>query len=99
MINLPETIGFTAALLTTVAFLPQAIKTIVTRQTKGLSLVMLTTQCTGNSLWLLYGYWINSSSVFIANIITTFIGFTIIVTVICCRVSDLTTHATNIVDP
>lgn len=91
MLNSAEIIGFTAVFLTTIAFLPQAIKTIIIKQTKGLSLVMLTTQCAGNSLWILYGYWIKSPSVFIANIITTAIVFTIIVTVMRCRLADIKT--------
>ena len=64
----PEIIGGSAAVFTTVAFLPQAIKTIITKHIIGLSLGMLMLQFTGNFLWILYGVWIHSPSVLIANI-------------------------------
>ena len=80
-----EIVGFSAAFFTTVAFLPQAIKTIITKHIKGLSLGMLSLQFTGNFLWILYGLWIKSPSVFLANIITSSIVLTIIITVIHCR--------------
>lgn len=75
----PEIVGYSAAAFTTVAFLPQAIKTIITKHTLGLSLGMLTLQFTGNFLWILYGFWIRSPSVFIANIITSSIVLIIII--------------------
>lgn len=84
----PEIVGCSAAIFTTVAFLPQAIKTIITKHIVGLSLSMLTLQFIGNSLWILYGLWIHSPSVLIANIITSAIVLTIIITVIVCRISQ-----------
>jgi MtN3 and saliva related transmembrane protein len=84
----PELAGGTAAFFTTVAFLPQAIKTIITKHIKGLSISMLSLQFTGNFLWILYGIWIHSPSVLIANIITSSIVLVIIVTVVLCRFSQ-----------
>lgn len=40
MENIIDTIGYCAALLTTLSFLPQAIKTIKTKDTSGISLIM-----------------------------------------------------------
>lgn len=79
MLATPEIVGFAAAILTTVAFLPQAIKTLKTKQTEGISLTMLICQCSGNALWILYGIWIQSPSVLVANLITTAIVFSTII--------------------
>ncbi|NCY17753.1 MAG: hypothetical protein EBX39_13545 [Actinobacteria bacterium] len=40
-------IGYLAAFLTTSAFLPQAIKTLKTKDASGISLVMYSMLCTG----------------------------------------------------
>lgn len=48
-------IGLAAAFCTTVAFLPQVIKTWQTRSTKDISLVMFLVFTTGIFLWLVYG--------------------------------------------
>lgn len=48
-------IGLAAAILTTVAFLPQFIKTWKTKSTKDISLGMYVIFCVGIVLWLIYG--------------------------------------------
>ncbi len=70
MANLTEIIGSIAAFLTTVSFLPQAIKTIKTKNTTGISLGMYLTFSTGVSFWLAYGILTNLLFITIANIIT-----------------------------
>lgn len=60
-------LGFLAALFTTSAFIPQAIKTIKTKNTKDLSLVMYLIFSLGVFLWLIYGIKINDLPVIIAN--------------------------------
>ncbi|WP_374286954.1 SemiSWEET transporter [Lactococcus sp.] len=67
MIN---TIGIIAAVLTTSAFLPQAIRTIKTRETESLSLTMYLLMSVGNLLWLIYGILSDSIPVILANAIT-----------------------------
>ena len=69
MINI-EIIGFAAAILTTAAFLPQVYKTWRTKDVSALSLPMLIMFITGISLWLVYGFYIDSPSMIIANAIT-----------------------------
>ena len=76
--NIITFIGIFAAIFTTIAFLPQAIKTIKTKQTKGLSLLMLAIQATGNFIWVIYGVLIKDLPVTIANIITFLLVFTIL---------------------
>lgn len=64
-----EIIGSLAASLTTAAFFPQAIKTIRTGETSGLSLVMYLLLVTGVALWLAYGLLIGSRPLILANAI------------------------------
>ena len=71
MINItPDIIGYIAALLTTVSFLPQAIMTIKTRDTEALSLGMYSLFTLGVLMWLVYGININNSVIIYANVIT-----------------------------
>lgn len=74
-------IGYIAAFLTTSAFLPQAIKTLKSKDTRGISLVMYSMFCTGVFLWLLYGIMINDLIIILANF-TTFI-FSFLILLIC----------------
>jgi MtN3 and saliva related transmembrane protein len=68
---LTEIIGFCAAILTTVAYLPQMVRIIRTRSTKDVSLIMYLVMLTGVITWLVYGVLIDSMPVIIANTITT----------------------------
>ena len=72
-----EYIGFIAAFLTTVSFVPQAIMVIKTKDTKGISLGMYSLFVAGVFLWVVYGYVIQDMALLIANIVT--FGFASIV--------------------
>ena len=63
-------IGYAAAICTTSAFLPQAIKTIKTKSTKDISMIMYILFCMGVFFWLVYGLYINSMPMILANVIT-----------------------------
>ena len=65
-----EWIGIAAGILTTCAFLPQVAKTVRSRSTGDLSWVWLIMMTTGVFLWMIYGYFMASPSVFIANVFT-----------------------------
>jgi MtN3 and saliva related transmembrane protein len=65
-----EFIGFFAAIITTLSFLPQAILVIRTRNTDGISLVMYALFTTGVAAWLAYGLLTGSVPVILANSIT-----------------------------
>lgn len=69
MIN-PNIIGSIAAVLTTVAFLPQAYHSWKTRDLSGISLPMYSLFSLGVAFWLAYGLMILSWPVIIANGIT-----------------------------
>ncbi len=60
-------LGFIAAFFTTVSFIPQAIQTIKTRDTSGISLPMYTLFFIGVSLWIIYGWHIQDFSILIGN--------------------------------
>ena len=66
----PELIGYLAAALTTASFLPQAVKTIKTRDTEALSLGMYSMFALGVFLWLIYGLYLANKAIIIANAIT-----------------------------
>ncbi|MCF7971461.1 MAG: SemiSWEET transporter [Methylococcaceae bacterium] len=63
-------IGYVAATLTTVSFLPQAIMTLKTRDTESLSLGMYSCFTLGVLLWLIYGICIADKAIIYANVIT-----------------------------
>ena len=68
--NLVTIIGLLAAFCTTVSFLPQAVETIRTKNTSGISLSMYAIFTAGTLLWLIYGIMFPSMPVAIANAIT-----------------------------
>jgi MtN3 and saliva related transmembrane protein len=67
--TLIEWVGSLAAVLTTSAFVPQAIRTLQTRQTRDISFWTQFLLFTGNIMWLSYGLFIGSWPLIIANII------------------------------
>lgn len=66
-----DIIGYMAAFGTTFSFVPQAIKTIQTKDTSGISLYMYALFTMGTILWLTYGLLAGSWPVTVANAITT----------------------------
>ena len=63
-------IGYPAAFLTTVAFVPQAWKSWRTRDLSGISLPMYALFTLGVALWLVYGLLIGSLPIILANAAT-----------------------------
>ena len=63
-------LGLGAAICTTGAFLPQAIKVIVTQETKALSLIMYIILTIGIALWLVYGVLKHDIPIIAANGVT-----------------------------
>ncbi len=68
--NIITITGFAAAILTTASFLPQAIKTIRTKDTSGISLFMYSLFASGTLLWFLFGLFSSNMPVMIANAVT-----------------------------
>jgi MtN3 and saliva related transmembrane protein len=65
-----EFIGFIAATMTTISFLPQVIKTWKMKDTRDISLLMFIILATGIFLWIIYGFIIQDLPVILANSIT-----------------------------
>lgn len=63
-------IGSLAAVLTTIAFVPQALQSYKTRDLSGISLPMYTTFTLGVAMWLIYGLLQRDWPIIIANVIT-----------------------------
>ncbi len=78
-LNYIDLFGFLAALLTTIAFLPQLYKTWQTKSADDVSLVMLILFITGLFCWIIYGFKINSIPILVANIITFIFNFSILI--------------------
>lgn len=72
-------IGYLAACLTTLSFLPQAIKVIVTRNTQGISGLMYVMFVCGLVMWLVYGLMIDDKAVSMANFLTLVFAMPILV--------------------
>ncbi len=70
MNHLASVIGFTAAILTTVAFVPQILKIWRARSAKDVSLGMYAVFTSGIVLWLVYGVLIYSWPIILANSVT-----------------------------
>ena len=64
MIDSIEIIGLTAAFLTTSAYVPQAYKAWKTKSAGSVSLTMYLIMLVGIILWLVYGIYLNSLSIF-----------------------------------
>ena len=71
--------GFSAAFLTTIAFLPQLYKTWQTKSADDVSLIMLLLFITGLFCWIIYGSKIHSTPILIANIVTFIFNFSILI--------------------
>mgnify|MGYP001250332348 CR=1 FL=1 len=80
-LNLTSTdiIGFCAAILTTLAFLPQLIRTWKTKCAKDVSIYTLLLFTIGVAIWIEYGFLAHSIPVIIANIVTCILNLWILV--------------------
>ena len=79
MNSITSTIGFIAALLTTVSFVPQVLKVWRTRSAKDISLGMYSFFTLGIAAWLVYGVLIDSWPVILANLITLMLAGSVLV--------------------
>jgi MtN3 and saliva related transmembrane protein len=76
-INL-DLLGYVAAVLTTGAFVPQAITAMRTRDTRSTSFWMYLTFTTGVALWFVYGVVLSSWPMILANAVTFLLAATIL---------------------
>ena len=74
-----EIIGLIAAFCTTISFLPQALHTFRTKNTKGISRQMYIILTIGVALWFVYGIFLHSWPIILANAVTFVFAFSILV--------------------
>ena len=67
-----------AAILTTAAFVPQALHIIRHRETKAISLLMYVAFAGGVSLWLVFGVLIGNWAIIVSNAITLVLTLAIV---------------------
>ena len=65
-----DALGYVAAILTTSSFFPQALKTLRTRDTSGISLGMYLMFTSGVVVWALFGLITGNGPVLVSNLIT-----------------------------
>jgi MtN3 and saliva related transmembrane protein len=73
-----EWFGYAAAILTTTSFVPQAVMTLRTRNTSGISLAMYVIFTIGVALWLVYGIFLVSWPMILANCVTLVLSVSIL---------------------
>jgi len=73
-----EWLGFVAATLTSASFIPQAVMTIRSRDTRGISRGMYVIFTSGVAFWLAYGIAIDSMPMILANTVTLGLAGTIL---------------------
>lgn len=76
--GLTDWVGMAAGALTTVAFVPQALKTWRTRHARDLSLGMFSLFTLGVVFWLAYGILLGSWPIIIANSVTLLLAGSIL---------------------
>ena len=74
-----EIFGYFAAVLTTIAFIPQLLKTVISKKADDVSLTTLIMFLTGVGSWVIYGFRIQSNPILIANIITFILNLLILI--------------------
>lgn len=65
-----DLIGYFAACLTTLCFVPQAIRVVKTKSAEGMSIGMYVTFTIGVGLWLVYGIVLGSKPIIASNCVT-----------------------------
>lgn len=63
-------VGSIAAVCTTIAFVPQLARVYRRKTARDISLVMFSVFSVGELLWLIYGIFIHSFPVILANVVT-----------------------------
>ena len=77
-----EFLGYLAGICTAIAFLPQTIQTIKTKNVEGMSLFTYVIYCTGVVSWILYGVYLSSIQMILFNAISLFFALIILYMII-----------------
>jgi MtN3 and saliva related transmembrane protein len=79
-----QLVGFAAGALTTLAYVPQVIRTWRTRSARDLSLGMLLALTAGVGLWLVYGIALGAWPIIVANGVTLVLASVLVVFKLIC---------------
>lgn len=74
-----EIIGLTAAVITSIGFLPQVIRGYKTKKLDDISYLMPVVLAIGMTLWLIYGILLKAIAVIAANIFSTSCSIALII--------------------
>ena len=74
-----DLLGYCAATLTTIAFIPQVLKTIKTKSAKDVSIGMFISFTIGVFLWIMYGLVTSNKPIWISNSIIFCLAITQII--------------------
>jgi len=77
-----EMLGYIAGICTAVAFLPQSIRTIRTKEVQSLSLFTYIIYCVGILSWILYGAYLHSIQMIFFNAVSLLFAVIIIYMII-----------------
>ncbi len=72
-------LGYTAAVLTVAAFIPQTYQAVKTRKTRDLSLPTYVTLVVTGTMWSIYGFGLHDPSIYLTNIAIAALAVTICV--------------------
>ena len=74
----PDLLGYAAAFLTTMAFVPQVVQNLRTRDTRAISLGMYLLFSLGVALWALYGLLLTAWPIILANGVTLLLALVVL---------------------
>lgn len=76
--GIADLIGMVAAVLTTVAYVPQVAKIYRTKSARDVSFRMFSLLAVGVALWLVYGIMMRSAPLIFANFVTLVLSLTVL---------------------
>lgn len=88
-------LGLVAGTLTTLAFLPQVVKTWRTKSSNDLSVGTLGMICTGVLLWLIYGLLVGDLPIIAANAVTLVLVVSVFVLTLVYRSREIAPMPSN----
>jgi len=74
-----EIVGYGASLCTTLAFVPQVVQIVRSRDVAAISLPMYAVFTAGIALWLAYGLLLGSRPIVVANAVTLLLSASVLV--------------------
>jgi MtN3 and saliva related transmembrane protein len=77
--QLSDVLGYAAATLTTVSFVPQVWRTLRTRDVSGISLKMYSIFTLGIAVWLAYGIVLKQTPMLVANSVSLVLACAVLV--------------------